>query len=89
MKAPLSIGANRPERLQVGRDDAGDLGADAVAGQEIGDGDRQRLDIALVDVDLDQRARRQRRHGAHAGGERAGQQDRSEQNSSCTEPLGY
>ena len=31
-----------------------------VAGQEIGDGDRQRLDIALVDVDLDQRAGGQR-----------------------------
>ena len=43
---------------------------------EIAHRDRQRLDVALVDVDLDTRG--PKRGGSQAGGERAGDQDRPE-----------
>ncbi|MNS99542.1 hypothetical protein D3C72_1339480 [compost metagenome] len=44
--------------LQVGGDDRGNLRTDTIARHEVGDGDRQRLDIALVDVDFHPRKSR-------------------------------
>jgi hypothetical protein len=61
--------------LKVGGYDRRNLGAHAVARQEIGDRDRHRLDHALVHVDLDQCPRRQRRHRGKADGDRADHED--------------
>ena len=57
------------------------------AGQEVGDGDRQGLDIALVDVDLDERAGRQRRCDRERAGKRRSHHQSSSGNSSSTQPL--
>ena len=54
--------------FQVRTDDVGNLGAKRIPALKIGDGDRQRLDSALVDVEYDLRLRRKRGKCTHAGG---------------------
>jgi hypothetical protein len=58
MKAALSIGANSPGPLQIGGHNRGDLRTQFIVRNEIGNGDRQRLDIGAIDVDFHHGARR-------------------------------
>ena len=67
--------------LQVGGDDFRDLRAQRIVGLEIRDGDRQRLDIALVDVELDEGPGLQGGGGRHAHRHSCNRQERLEERS--------
>ena len=92
MKAAGSIGANRPQRREIGGDHAREVaarlrvsGAAARAAEEVEDRDRQGLDGALRDVELQHRVRRARAQRDERRCGRAGREDLAAGETDCGE----